>query len=131
MAGPCLRSRRARNFVDTFRWSTPLGGDSAGREAVCDLGLGDDRRSFKLLEAALEAKSAAGTVPNYLVLLANIGNVYLHRRNYLTAIDCYRRALTLAREINDPVSIQKWSYNIRLAYARLLQSVEELETGSA
>jgi tetratricopeptide (TPR) repeat protein len=92
--------------------------------AVCHLGLGDDEKSLELLENALAVQEEAGRAQNYLVALANIGNVYLHRKDYLRAIDYYRKALALAREIKDPVSIQKWSYNIRLAYARLKQSVD-------
>ena len=102
-----------------------------GEMAVCYLGFGDDRKSLELLENALEANRGAGTVHNYLVALANIGNVYLHRGHYLTAIDYYRRALELAREIKDPVSISKWSHNIRLAYARLRESVDRLGSGTA
>ncbi len=79
----------------------------------------------------LEAQSSIGTIQNYLVVPANLGNVYLQRGNYLTAIDYYRRALGLAREIKDPVSIQKWSHNIRLAYTRLRESVDRLESGTA
>jgi len=86
---------------------------------------------LELLEKALETHDASGTIKNYLVVLANIGNVYLYRCNYLTAIEYYRRALELAREIKDPVSINKWSHNIRLAYARLRQSVDRLESQSA
>jgi len=58
------------------------------------------------------------------VVLANIGNVYLHRRDYLTAIWYYRQAQALAREIRDPLSIKKWTYNINLAYAKIRQSVD-------
>jgi tetratricopeptide (TPR) repeat protein len=83
------------------------------------LGLGDDKKSLELLEQALATQKEAGRVQNHLVVLANIGNVYLHRGDCLRAIDYYREALALAREINDPVSIQKWTYNLRLAYARL------------
>jgi hypothetical protein len=50
---------------------------------------------------------------------------------FLTAVDYYRRALSLAREIKDPVSIEKWSYNIRLAYARLRQAVDQLDSKTA
>jgi hypothetical protein len=46
-------------------------------------------------------------------------------------VDYYRRALSLAREIKDPVSIEKWSYNIRLAYARLRQAVDQLDSKTA
>ena len=99
--------------------------------AVCHLGLGDDRKSLELLEKALEENRKAGTVHNYLVVIANIGNVYLHRGDYLTAIDHYRRALELAREIKDPVSIRKWSGNIWLAYAKLRESVDRLRATPA
>jgi tetratricopeptide (TPR) repeat protein len=99
--------------------------------AVCYLGLGDDRKSLELLLNALQIMHEAGTVQNYQVVLANIGNVYLHRGDYLRAIEYYRQALVLAREIKDPVSIEKWSYNIRLACARLRQAVDQLDSQTA
>jgi tetratricopeptide (TPR) repeat protein len=99
--------------------------------AVCHLGLGDDGKSLELLENALRINREAGKVQNYQVVLANIGNVHLHRGNHLTAISHYRKALDLAREIKDPVSIEKWSYNIRLAYARLRQAVDQLDSKTA
>jgi len=99
--------------------------------AVCYLGLGDDHKSLELLEKTMEIQSAAGVTQNYLVSLANIGNVYLHRGDYLRAIDYYRQALSLARDIKDPVSIQKWSHNIRLAYTRLRDSVDGSVPGTA
>jgi tetratricopeptide (TPR) repeat protein len=94
--------------------------------AVCHLGLGDDRKSLALLENALQEYQSQRVPQNYLVALANIGNVYLHRDDHLTAIAYYRRALEMAREINDPVSIQKWSFNLRLAYARLRDSIDRM-----
>ena len=99
--------------------------------AVCHLGLGDDRKSLSLLQNALLEDERQGCIQNYLVGLANIGNVYLHRDDHLTAIAYYRRALELARAINDPVSIQKWSYNLRLAYARLREFVDRMPCRSA
>jgi tetratricopeptide (TPR) repeat protein len=99
--------------------------------AVCYLGLGDDKKSLELLQNALRVTHEARTVQNHQVVLANIGNVYLHRGDYLRAIEYYRRALALAQEIKDPVSIEKWSYNIRLAYARLRQAVDQLDSKTA
>jgi tetratricopeptide (TPR) repeat protein len=96
-----------------------------GELAVCHLGLGDDGKALELFQKAAQRDSEAGAIPNYQVALANIGNVYLYQRDYLTAIQYYRRALALAREIRDPVSIKKWTYNINLAYARIRQSVDE------
>lgn len=89
--------------------------------AVCHLGLGEDARSLQLLEMALEENRKAGAVHNYLVVIANMGNVHLYRRDYVGAVARYLHALDLAREIKDPVSIEKWSANIRLAYARSLE----------
>lgn len=89
--------------------------------AVCYLGLGDDMKSLELLAMALEEHLKAGAVHNYLVVIANMGNVHLYRRDYIGAVSRYLHALDLARQIKDPVSIEKWSANIRLAYARSLE----------
>jgi len=109
----------------------PDNGYRLGSDGHRGLSLGDDRKSLELLENTLRAHGEAGRVQNYLVALANNGNVYLHKGNCLTAIDYFRRALELAREIKDPVSIRKWSGNIRLAYARLRESVDRLDSKTA
>jgi tetratricopeptide (TPR) repeat protein len=93
--------------------------------AVCYLGLGEDQKALDLLHAAERTNLECGVVHNYQVVLANIGNVYLHRRDYFTAISYYQRALTLAREIKDPVSIKKWTRNTNLAYARIRLAVDQ------
>jgi tetratricopeptide (TPR) repeat protein len=92
---------------------------------VCRLGLGQDEEAMELFRRAEKVNRDAGFVHNYQVVLANIGNVFLHRRDYPTAISYYRKALALARQIKDPVSIKKWTYNINLAYARIPVSVDE------
>jgi len=99
--------------------------------AVCYLGLGDDERAMELFRKAESVNHECSVVHNYQVVVANIGNVYLHRRDYFTAIDYYRRALTLAREIKDPVSIKKWTRNINLAYARIRLAVDQAHPRSA
>ncbi len=99
--------------------------------AVCHLGLGDDEKALELFQKAAQRDIEAGAIHNYQVALANIGNVYLHRRDYLTAIWYYREAQALAREIRDPLSIKKWTYNTNLAYARIRQSVDEQHPRSA
>ncbi len=93
--------------------------------AVCHLGMGDDEKAMELLRAAEKVTHDAGYVHNYQVNLANIGNVYLHRGDHLTAISYYERALEVAREIKDPVSIKKWTRNIMLAYARIRWAVDQ------
>jgi tetratricopeptide (TPR) repeat protein len=93
--------------------------------AVCYLGIGEDEKAMELLCKAEQVNYECGTVHNYQVVLANIGNVYLHRRDYFTSISYYQRALALAREIKDPVSIKKWTRNINLAYARIRVTVDQ------
>jgi tetratricopeptide (TPR) repeat protein len=93
--------------------------------AVCHLGMGDDEKAMELLRGAERINHDAGFLHNYQVNLANIGNVYLHRGENLTAIEYYRRALELARQIKDPVSIKKWTRNMNLAYARIRWSVDQ------
>ena len=92
--------------------------------AVCYLGLGNDQRALELFQKTEKVNRECGAAHNYQVALANIGNVYLHRHEYFTAVSYYQRALTLAREIKDPVSIKKWTRNINLAYARIRLQVD-------
>jgi tetratricopeptide (TPR) repeat protein len=77
--------------------------------AVCYLGLDDDKKALELFRKAERVNRESGFIHNYRVVLANIGNVYLHRRDYFSAISYYQRALTLAREIQDQVLIKKWT----------------------
>lgn len=95
-----------------------------GELAVCHLGLGDDQTALELNLRAAAVEYKAGFIHNYQVSLANVGNVYLHRRDYFTALSYYHRAVTLAREIRDPVSVRKWTYNINLTYARIRAQVD-------
>jgi len=102
-----------------------------GELGVCYLGRGDDEKALDLFQRAANVESESRSVHNYQVSLASIGNVYLQRRDYFTAISYYRQALALAREIKDPISIKKWTYNINLAYARIRFSVDQLNPGIA
>jgi len=96
-----------------------------GEMAVCQLGMGEDQDALELLLKAAAAEHSAGFLRNYHVTLADLGNVYLHRRDYLMALSYYQRAVSLAREIEDPVSVKKWTYNINLAYARIRAQVDQ------
>lgn len=99
--------------------------------AVCHLGLKDDEKAMELFRTAERVNYEVDVVHNYQVVLANIGNVYLHRRDHFTAISYYSRALALAREIKDPVSVKKWTRNINLAYARVKLSVDQQKPRTA
>lgn len=61
----------------------------------------------------------SGPVPNYQVCLANTGNVYHYRREFLKAISYYQRAFELARQLSDDLSIGKWLHNLAQAYTSL------------
>ncbi|MGA8431059.1 MAG: hypothetical protein WB729_14645 [Candidatus Sulfotelmatobacter sp.] len=54
---------------------------------LCHLALGDDVKAMELLRKAERLDLECGSRHNYQVVLADIGNVYLHRREYLTAVD--------------------------------------------
>lgn len=86
---------------------------------------------MELFRTAERVNYEVDVVHNYQVVLANIGNVYLHRRDHFTAISYYSRALALAREIKDPVSVKKWTRNINLAYARVKLSVDQQKPRTA
>jgi tetratricopeptide (TPR) repeat protein len=93
--------------------------------AVCELGLGNDQKALDLLLSAEAVQQKAGTVANYQIVLGNIGNVYLYRKEYPTAISYYQRALSIAHEIKDPVSIHKWTYNTNLALMRMRANIDQ------
>lgn len=92
--------------------------------AVCHLGLGDDQLSLDLLRRAEAVQKKNGTVANYQIVLGNIGNVYLHRKEYPSAIRYYQCSLTIAHEIKDPLSIHKWTYNTNLALLRMRETID-------
>lgn len=94
-------------------------------------GPGDDGKALELLEKAAEVERNSGAAHNYQVSLANIGNVYLHRSDHFRAISYHHRALALARQIKDPVSIKKWTYNINLAYGRIRAAVDQNRSSTA
>lgn len=92
---------------------------------VCYLGLGEDVKALGLFRKSEVVDVECGLLHGYQVDLANIGNVYLHRRDYLTALSYYQRAVSLAREIKDPLSVKKWTYNINLTYARMRAEIDQ------
>lgn len=91
---------------------------------VCYLGLHQAEKALEVHFEADRALFAIGAMHAYQVNLADIGNVYLYKKEYLTAISYYQRALDLAREMKATASIEKWTFNLRLAYSRLKHSME-------
>jgi tetratricopeptide (TPR) repeat protein len=95
----------------------------SGEAAICYTGLGDPDRALKIHMEADKVLAALGARHAYQVNLADMGTIFLQKGEFLTAISHYQRALAIAKEINDPVSIEKWSFNLRLSYAKLSRSM--------
>ncbi len=90
-----------------------------GELGTCYLNLGETKKALQLLESTAEIFLAKGSLSNYQVSLADIGSVYLRRGDFLIAISYYQRALELARNLGDQVSISKWQRNLSQAYSLL------------
>lgn len=84
--------------------------------ANCYLHLSDPDKALELFEKSERVFLECGATPNYQVCLANIGNVYRYRREFATAISYYQRALELARELGDQLSMGKWLRNLAQAW---------------
>ena len=87
--------------------------------ANCYLNVDEPEKALQFFQKAESVFLESGATPNYQVCLANIGNVYLYRREFLIAISYYQRALELARQLGDQLSISKWLRNLSQAYSQL------------
>lgn len=87
--------------------------------ANCFLHIEESEKALEFFHKAERVFLESGAMPNYQVCLANIGNVYHDRREFLTAISYYQRALELARQLGDHLSIGKWLHNLAQAYTDL------------
>jgi len=87
--------------------------------ANCYLNVDEPEKALQFFQKAESVFLESGATPNYQVCLANIGNVYLYLREFLTAISYYQRALELARQLGDQLSISKWLRNLSQAYSQL------------
>jgi tetratricopeptide (TPR) repeat protein len=93
-----------------------------GELGVCYLGIHEPDRALEVFHAVNAILIPLGALHAYQVNLADIGNVYLYKQDYLTAISYYQTALKIAQEIKAAASIEKWSHNLRLAHVKLKQS---------
>lgn len=89
--------------------------------ALCYLDMNDAETALSMLRKAERSSLECGAMHLYQVTLADIGNVYLHQKKYWTAISYYERALSLAKEMKDPVKTANWAFNLRLAYSKLVE----------
>jgi tetratricopeptide (TPR) repeat protein len=90
-----------------------------GEMGTCYLHLGETAKALELLEESAAAFQANGSLSNYQVSLADIGGVYLAQGEYVKAISYYQRALELARQLGDRLSVSKWLRNLADAYLLL------------
>ena len=79
---------------------------------TCYLHLGETANALELLEESAAAFQANGSLSSYQVSLADIGNLYFVRIEYVKAISYYQRALELARQLGDRLSVSKWLKNL-------------------
>lgn len=100
--------------------------------ANCYLHTEESEKALEFFRKAERVFLESGATPNYQVCLANIGNFYHYRREFLKAISYYQRALGLARELGDQFSIGKWLHNLAQAYTNLGNPAlaEEFENGA-
>jgi len=83
----------------------------------CYYGLKEDDRALQYYEQALQSSLEARAMPTYQIDLANIGNIYLRRGEFSAAILNYQKAVEIARELGDWISVAKWLGNLAHAYS--------------
>ncbi len=84
-----------------------------GNLGRCYYGLGDVERSVALLSAAERGATALQDVMNAQVWLGVLGDVHYElKRDFPAALQYYRRALDLARQLGDAYQIASQLYNI-------------------
>src|SRR5438552_9514882 len=90
--------------------------------AVCHLGLGDDGTLAK-------GRASKSRVQSSSQLPARSHQrwprLFASPRPLHGPMEYYRRALSWARQIKDPVSIKKWTRNINLAYSRVRLEIDQ------
>jgi tetratricopeptide (TPR) repeat protein len=96
-----------------------------GEMGACYLGLEEHGRSLELHFAIDRLLSKSGARRSHTVNLSDIGNVYLQKGDYTTAISYYGRALAMAREIEFAACVENCNSGIRLAYAKVLESIDK------
>lgn len=85
----------------------------------CHDNLDDTARAMDYYQRCEAFFRSIGEKPAYLVSLGNIGNLYVKRREYPTAISYYQRAIEIARELDDALACEKWLKNLSVAYYHL------------
>jgi CHAT domain-containing protein/Tfp pilus assembly protein PilF len=75
---------------------------------ICDMMLGDGDRALKLLSAAEELYRRNEDPVGRQGCLGDLGIVYFARRDYPSALSCYRRARDLARQQKDRLYEAEW-----------------------
>jgi tetratricopeptide (TPR) repeat protein len=85
----------------------------------CYYNLNEDEKALDLFRLSETAFLNSGAMTNYQISLGNIGNIFVRRGDYPTAISYFQRALELARKNEDRISMVKWLNNLSDAFFRL------------
>lgn len=85
----------------------------------CWYGLQEDDKALELFSEALQASLDEDAMPSYQIDLANIGNIYLRRGECAAAISNYQKAVDIARDLGDWISVSKWLRNLSIAYSQM------------
>lgn len=98
-------------IFDAVRMCSELG--------CCWYGLQEDDKALGLFSEALQASLDEDAMASYQIDLANIGNIYLRRGEYAAAISNYQKAVDIARELGDWISVSKWLNNLAITYSQM------------
>lgn len=112
----CYERARALFLREGLRFQAAAMSSELGS---CCYGLQEDEKALELFSEALKAALDAGALPSYQINLANIGNLHLRRGEYAAAISNYQKALSIAHDLGDWISLSKWLRNLAIAYSQM------------
>lgn len=78
----------------------------------CHVRMGDPETGLPLLLEAEAIARETGDAWTQAYCAGDIGNAYAGLQQYERAVDCYERALKLARQLQDPYGAAKWTGNL-------------------
>jgi tetratricopeptide (TPR) repeat protein len=86
---------------------------------ACHFGLDNLGEALELFLKAEQIDLETCAHPGRQIVIANIGNIYLRRGEYVKAISHYQRAIEIAKQSDDRISVYKWLKNLGVAYSAM------------
>jgi len=93
----------------------------------CYYNLSEDDKALELFRLSEIVFLEVGALGNYQISLGNIGNIFVRRGDYPTAITYFQRALELAKKNDDRISMMKWLNNLSAVFSKLGNPVSAAE----